>query len=306
MSAPAIDLSREAARARTRQGLSHHVGRAALYLLVAVLAVIFTAPFFFSISSSLKSTEELHTFPPTLVPAVPQFANYARVFQVVPYGTFYVNTVIIASVATLGNVLAAALSGYGFARFRWRGRDICFLILLSTLVLPEEVVIIPKFLMFHLIPEALFGQTWIDTWWPLILPSWIGGGAFNVFLMRQFFLQLPRELDEAALVDGAGYFRILWSILLPLTKPALATVAIFSFLNHWNDFIHPLIYLNSISKFPLSLGLRWFQQLPQEASEPREHYMMAAALMMALPCIVIFFLMQRYFVRGIVMSGIKG
>jgi multiple sugar transport system permease protein len=306
MTAPALDRSLPAAPAATRQRLGARAGRLGLYLLTLLLAVIFTAPFFFSLSSSLKTAQELHIFPPSLLPAVPQFQNYARVFQVVPYGTFYINTIIIAGAATIGNVLASALAGYGFARFRWRGRDVCFLILLSTLVLPEEVVIIPKFLMFHLIPEKLFGQSWINTWWPLILPSWIGGGAFNVFLMRQFLMQLPRELDEAATIDGAGYFRILWSILLPLTKPALATVAIFSFLGHWRDFIHPLIYLNSKEKFPLSIGLRWFQQLPLEASEPREHLLMAAALLMALPCILIFFLMQRYFVRGIVMSGIKG
>ena len=127
------------------------------------------------------------------------------------------------------------------------------------------------FLVGAEIPEYLFGTSWINTWWPLILPSWIGGGAFNVFLLRQFLMQLPRDLDEAATIDGAGPFRILWSILLPLTQPALATVAIFSFLAHWRDFIHPLIYLNSREKFPLSLGLRALQQLPLEASEPREH-----------------------------------
>ncbi len=306
MGAPALDLSTPASGtvARRRAGLP--LRTLALYVLVVLLAVVFTAPFFFSVSSSLKTPQELHVFPPSPLPTQAQPQNYLRVFEVVPFGRFYVNTILITVVATLGNVLAAALAGYGFARFRWRGRDLCFLILLSTLVLPEEVVIIPKFLMFHLIPEKLFGHTWIDTWWPLILPSWIGGGAFNVFLMRQFLMQLPRELDEAALVDGAGYFRTLWSILLPLTKPALATVAIFSFLGHWNDFIHPLIYLNSIEKFPLSLGLRWFQQQPTDPTEPREHLMMAAALMMALPCIILFFVMQRYFVRGIVMSGIKG
>jgi multiple sugar transport system permease protein len=306
MTAPALDRSMPAARVAARHRLGARLGRLGLYGLTLLLAVVFTAPFFFSLSSSLKTAQELHIFPPSLLPAAPQFQNYARVFQVVPYGTFYINTVIIAATATIGNVLASALAGYGFARFRWRGRDLCFLILLSTLVLPEEVVIIPKFLMFHIIPERLFGQSWINTWWPLILPSWIGGGAFNVFLMRQFLMQLPRELDEAATIDGAGYVRILWSVLLPLTKPALATVAIFSFLGHWRDFIHPLIYLNSRDKFPLSIGLRWFQQLPLEASEPREHLLMAAALLMALPCILIFFLMQRYFVRGIVMSGIKG
>ena len=306
MGAPALDLSTPASGAVARRRAGLPLRTLALYVLVVLLAVVFTAPFFFSVSSSLKTPQELHVFPPNPLPAQPQFQNYLRVFEVVPFGRFYINTILITVLATFGNVLAAALAGYGFARFRWRGRDLCFLILLSTLVLPEEVVIIPKFLMFHIIPEKLFGHTWIDTWWPLILPSWIGGGAFNVFLMRQFLMQLPRELDEAALVDGAGYFRTLWSILLPLTKPALATVAIFSFLSHWNDFIHPLIYLNSIEKFPLSLGLRWFQQQPTDPTEPREHLMMAAALMMALPCIILFFVMQRYFVRGIVMSGIKG
>ena len=306
MSVQALGRSATSAQRSVPGRVSTSLGRLALYAVTILLAIIFTAPFFFSLSSSLKSVEELHIFPPTFVPSVLRFDNYARVFQVVPYGAFYLNSILIAGTATIGNVLCAALAGYGFARFRWRGRDICFLVLLSTLVLPEEVVIIPKFLMFHIVPDRLFGQSLINTWWPLILPSWIGGGAFNVFLMRQFLMQLPRELDEAAKIDGAGPFRILWSVLLPLTKPAIATVAIFSFLAHWRDFIHPLIYLSSREKFPLSLGLRWFQTTAVDGGEPREHLLMAAALLMALPCIVLFFCMQRYFVRGIVMSGTKG
>jgi multiple sugar transport system permease protein len=294
MTVRAIDhRTAPAGRAVTRRRPGRLAGRIGLHLFTALLAVIFTAPFFFSISTSLKSTTELHVFPPVMWPSNPQPYNYVRVFEIVPYGLFYMNTVIIAGTATVGNVICAAIAAYGFARFRWRGREICFLILLSTLVLPEEVVIIPKFLMFHIIPEMLFGYSWINTWWPLILPSWIGGGAFNVFLLRQFLLQLPRDLDEAATIDGAGPFRILWSILLPLTQPALATVAIFSFLAHWRDFIHPLIYLNSREKFPLSLGLRWFQTVPLEGGEPREHLLMAAALLMALPCIILFFTMPR-------------
>jgi multiple sugar transport system permease protein len=306
MSVQALGRSSATARSAVPGRPAVKISRALLYVLMAALGLLFAAPFLFTISSSLKSVQELHVFPPTLVPSVPRFDNYARVFEIVPYGTFYLNTVIIAGTATLGNVVCAALAGYGFARFRWRGRDICFLILLSTLVLPEEVVIIPKFLMFHIVPDRLFGQSLINTWWPLILPSWIGGGAFNVFLMRQFLMQLPRELDEAAEIDGAGPFRILWAVLLPLTKPAIATVAIFSFLAHWRDFIHPLIYLSSREKFPLSLGLRWFQTTAVDGSEPREHLLMAAALLMALPCILLFFGMQRYFVRGIVMTGSKG
>lgn len=160
--------------------------------------------------------------------------------------------------------------------------------------------------MFHLIPTAVLGQTLIDTWWPLILPSWFGGGAFSVFLLRQFFLQLPRELDEAALIDGASTAHIFWHILLPLSKPALATVAIFSFLGHWNAFLEPLIFVTSTSKFPLSVGLRWLQQNPADPTIPQDHLLMAGSVLMVVPPVIIFFAMQRYFIQGVVMSGIKG
>ena len=155
-------------------------------------------------------------------------------------------------------------------------------------------------------PKALIGKTLIDTYWPLILPSWFGGGAFNVFLLRQFFMQIPRDFDEAAVLDGASSWQIFWMIMLPLSRPALATVAVFSFLGQWNDFIHPLIYLNTSDKFPLSLGLRYFQQQPTDAMEPREHLLMAASLLMVAPAVTVYLFAQRYFVRGIVMSGIKG
>ncbi|HEX4816040.1 MAG TPA: carbohydrate ABC transporter permease [Nonomuraea sp.] len=281
-----------------------------LYATMVVAAIVFMVPFLFAIGTSLKPPHLLHVHPPQLFPPVGEMlpGNYQRVFVVpfVPFAAFYQNTVIITLASMVGSVITAAASAYGFARFRWPGRDLMFGVLLATLVLPEEVVIIPKFLMFHLVPEALFGSTWIDTWWPLIVPSYFGGGAFAVFLLRQFFLQIPREFDEAAVIDGASSWDILWRIIVPLSKPALATVAIFSFLGHWNDFIHPLIYLNSTEKFPLSVGLRWFQQQPTDPIEPRENLMMAASVLMITPAIVLFFSMQRYFVRGIVMSGIKG
>lgn len=293
---------------RTRATNLRRAQRGLLYLAALALAIVFMGPFTFSVFSSLKAPPELYSFPPTVIPNDPQWSNYVTVwnYKNIPFATFYQNTILIVLLATTGNLIAATLAGFGFARFRWRGRDFFFMVLLSTLVLPEEVVIIPKFLMFHLIPTALFGKSWIDTWWPLILPSWIGGGAFNVFLLRQFFMQIPRELDEAAVLDGAGYGQILFRVILPLAKPAVATVAIFSFLGHWNDFIHPLIYLSSTRNFPLSVGLRWFQQQPTDPSEPREHLLMVAALLMVIPCIAIFFAMQRYFVRGIVLSGLKG
>jgi ABC-type glycerol-3-phosphate transport system permease component len=277
-------------------------------LLAAFGALLFMGPFFFAISSSLKTAAEIHMFPPLLWPAEAMFSNYTRIFQLdgVQFARWYLNSLIITCASVLGTVVTASAAAYGFSRFRWRFREFFFIVLLSTLVLPEEVVIIPKFLMFHFVPMTLFGQTWIDTWWPLILPSWFGGGAFSVFLLRQFFLQVPRDLDEAAVIDGANSWQILWQILLPLAQPALATVAIFSFLTHWNDFFHPLIYLSTVDRFPLSVGLRWLQQYATDPSEPRDHLLMAASILMVLPCVVIFFTMQRYFVRGIVMSGIKG
>jgi multiple sugar transport system permease protein len=282
--------------------------RFVLYLLAVVCSALFMGPFLFTVFSSLKSVPEIHLFPPTLLPAVPQWHNYVDVFTIpgVPFDVFYLNSFIITTLAVLGTVTTATASAYGFARFKWTGRDVLFVVLLSTLVLPEEIVLIPKFLMFNNVPRALIGRTLIDTWWPLILPAWFGGGAFNVFLLRQFFLQIPKELDEAAVIDGANSWQILWNVILPLSRPALATVAIFSFLGNWNDFIHPLIYLNSNANFPLALGLRYFQQQPVDATQPRDHLLMAASLLMILPPVVLFFSAQRYFVRGIVMSGIKG
>jgi multiple sugar transport system permease protein len=293
---------------RVSGGWARYARRGALYALATLGAILFMGPFLFAISGSLKSVTEIHVFPPTLLPMRPAFENYARLFDIsgVYFARWYLNSIIITVLAVIGTVLTATAAAYGFSRFRWRGRDFCFIVLLSTLVLPEEVVIIPKFLLFHYVPLALFGHTWIDTWFPLIVPSWFGGGAFSVFLLRQFFMQIPRDLDEAATIDGANSWQILWRILMPLAQPALATVAIFAFLTHWNDFFHPLIYLSSVENFPLSVGLRWFQQTANDQSEPREHLLMAASMLMVLPCVLIFFTMQRYFVRGIVMSGIKG
>lgn len=284
------------------------IARAILYLGITAGAILFMLPFLFALTSSLKTPQELRIFPPAFLPAVPQWQNYPSLFELanIPYGIWYENSVIITLLATVGTVLSASASAYGFSRFRWPGRDVMFTVLLGTLILPEFVVLIPRFLMFHLVPTALIGQSLIDTWWPLILPAWFGGGAFAVFLLRQFFLQLPRELDEAALIDGASSFNIFWQILLPLSKPALATVAIFAFLANWNAFIEPLIFITSTNKFPLSVGLRWLQQNPSDPTIPQDHLLMAGSVLMVLPPVVIFFAMQRYFIQGVVMSGIKG
>ncbi len=282
-----------------RSPLRQHFGKILLYLTAIITALAFSIPFLWTIASSLKSAAELHIFPPTFWPETIRWKNYSDVFTLVPFATFIWNTVIITGFAMLGQILSAAAVAYGFSRFRFPGRDALFFLVLSTMMLPWQVTIVPTFLLFR-----YFG--WINTFWPLIIPSYFGGGAFYIFLLRQFFMTIPKDLDEAAKLDGASSVRIFWSIILPLAKAAVATVAIFSFLQHWNEFIGPLIFLNSTEKFTLSIGLRYFLDNPFESDEPREAILMAASLIVALPPLVLFFTAQQYFVRGIVTTGIKG
>ncbi|HEX2482784.1 MAG TPA: carbohydrate ABC transporter permease [Methylomirabilota bacterium] len=289
-------LARPAARRARRP--AQLVSRGAILLALVVLGALFAFPFFWQLVSSFKDLSEIQASPPRFIPARLRWENYTAVWKLVPFGRFTVNTLTVAILATVGQTLSAAAVAYGFARFRFRGREVLFALCLSSLMLPWEVTIVPQFIMFRELG-------WLDTLAPLIVPHWFGGGAFNIFLLRQFFLTIPRDLDEAAKIDGAGYGRIFWSILLPLSRPALITVAIFSFLAHWSEFITPLIYLNSTENFVLSLGVRHLQTLP--TSEPaRDHLLMAAATLVTLPPIVVFFALQRYFVRGVVMTGLKG
>lgn len=289
------------ARARLAGSSAVHTAwaRLALYACCLVLALLFMVPFVWTVSTSFKAPQEIFVFPPTWLPVAPKPHNYIEVWQRVPYGTFVLNSSIVTSLSVIGQTLTASMVAYGFARYRFPGRDLLFLLTLGTLILPREVTIIPAFLMFKY-------MHWLDTLLPLIVPNWFGGGAFSIFLLRQFFLSLPRELDEAARIDGAGAIRTLWSVILPLSKPALATVAILAFLQHWNEFFEPLIFLNSPGKFTLPIGIRYFQLLGSQGGEPMVQLLMAASLMMTLPCIVLFFAGQQYFVRGVVMSGLKG
>lgn len=267
--------------------------------LLVVLAVVFVFPFFWTVSSSLKAVSELYTFPPILFPAIPQWKNYATVVETVPFLTWMGNSFFVVILSTIGVLLSASLAGYAFARFQFRGRNLIFILTLGTMMLPAQVTLIPQFVLFH-------DLGWIDSLKPLWVPFWFGGGAFYIFLLRQFILSLPRELDEAAVIDGASPFGILWRILLPLCKPALATVAVVSFIGRWDDFIEPLIYLNSPQNFTLALGLNFFRTVPDSGGLPTDHLLMAASVMTTLPPIVLFFFAQRYFVSGIVLSGIKG
>jgi len=273
-------------------------GQPVVYILLVVLSAAFTFPFIWTVLTALKAPWEIFRFPPIFIPEKLLWDNFAEVWRQAPFLTFLKNTLIVAGLSIAGDIITASLVAYGFARFRFPGKEFLFLLVLSVLILPEEVTIIPQFLIYRTLG-------WVDTLKPLILPAFLGGGAFNIFLLRQFFLTIPRDLDEAAMIDGAGSLRILWQILIPLAKPAMATVAIFSFLFHWNDFFRPLIYLNSIDNFTLSLGLRFFQTSADSGGEPTQHLLMAASVMMTIPVIVLFFSMQGYFIEGITMSGIK-
>lgn len=286
------------ARAAKRQQV---IGRVVLYAVAIGASLLFMLPFAWTVFSSLKSPSELYLFPPRWLPETPRFYNYVEVFEVAPFGRWLWNTVVVAVLATFGAVFSAALTGYSFARFRYPGRDLIFMLTLSTLMLPSEVTLIPLYLLFNKIK-------WLDTYLPLIVPAFFGGGAFLIFMMRQFFMTIPMDLDEAARIDGAGYLRIFFQILLPLSGPVLATAAVITFIADWNAFLFPYIILNDKAKFTIGIGIKYFQTIASniDSMEPRENLLMAASLMMTAPIIVLFFTAQRYFVRGIVMSGIKG
>jgi multiple sugar transport system permease protein len=271
------------------------------YFILIALGVVFMFPWFWSVGTSLKTSQELYIYPPPFVPATPQFGNYPEVFNLIPFWNWIKNSLIVVALSTIGSVASAILVAYAFARFRWRGRDLIFGVTLATMMLPAEVTLIPQYLLFKYL-------TWLDTIKPLWVPAWFGGGAYAIFLIRQFIMSLPREFDEAATIDGANPITVLTMILAPLMKPVIATIAVMNFIWAWNDFMGPLIYLATPRKFTLALGLRYFDTARpgQSWGIPQDHYMMAAVVMSTTPVILLFFAAQRYFVQGIVMSGIKG
>lgn len=251
-------------------------------------------PLAWMFSTSIKTLGTVFEIPPVWIPAEPQWQNYLEVFQVVPFARFIYNTATITLLDVIGKVLSCSMVAYSFARLRWRGRDLMFMIMLATLMLPHQVTLIPQFVLYRQLG-------WINTIIPLVLPNWFGG-PFLTFLLRQYFLTIPTELDDAARMDGATIFDIYWRVILPLAKPGLAAVAIFMFNSSWNDFLGPLIYLHDPSLYTIALGLRTFQ----DQFYTSWHLLMAASLISMLPVIIIFFVAQKYFIQGIVFTGIKG
>lgn len=292
MTEPVVGMKRQSGTSRS---IWATVWLVVLQVFMTFLVISFLVPTFWMISSSLKVSTEVFAHPIVWLPKAPHWNNYVKAFALLPLMTFMTNTLIIVFFAVLGTVVSSALVAYSFARIQWPGRNFWFSLLLATMMLPDVVTLVPRFLIFK-------NLRWIDTWLPLIVPYWGGVGAIYVFLMRQFFLGIPLELEDASEIDGASRMRVLLQILLPLSKPVIATVAVFALLQHYNDFMNPLIYINSMDKWPLALGIRAYN----DSYVKNWEVVFAASTVMLAPMVVIFIMAQRYFVQGIAMTGFGG
>lgn len=269
--------------------------QAAIHLVLAVGGILMLLPIVWMVSTSFKEPEAILAFPPQWLPHPFTWSNYVAALTKpgMPFMGFFQNSLVVTILSVIGNLISSALVAFAFSRLRWRGRDVLFVVLLATMMLPSHVTMIPVFILFKYLG-------WVDTFKPLVVPAFFGSPLY-IFILRQFMLTLPRELDEAARLDGAGSLTLLTRILLPLSRPALATVAVLSFQSHWSDFMGPLIYLNSSDKFTLPLGLHLFHGQYGTQWGP----LMAAATMTVLPIVILFLFAQRYFIQGMTMTGLK-
>jgi len=266
------------------------------YLLILAGLLWIIVPLAWMLSSALKDNVDIFRFPPDLIPAHPAWGNFIAGFTAIPFLRYLGNSLIIAVPATVGTVFSAACAAYAFARLRFPGSRVIFVITLATLMVPDAVTLVPGYLIFSWLG-------WVGTYLPLIVPSFFGGGAFNIFLLRQFFRSIPRELDESARIDGANFWQIFWHIILPQSISALSAVGVFDFVDHWNDFFGPLIYLSNQDQYTLTVGLASFRDI---YGNTQWNLLMADSLLATIPVVAIFFLFQRVFIQGVVVSGIKG
>ena len=265
-----------------------------LFLITAAGAVIFIIPFAWMLSTAGKQGNLVWKVPPVWIPPTYQWSNYFESWKMLPFTAFYLNTLTLVVLTVTGVVISSSIAAFAFARLRFPGRDIFFIIVLSTMMLPWHVTIIPQYILYSKLG-------WVNTLKPLWVQWWFGD-AFSIFLLRQFFMSIPLELDDAALIDGCSRFGVFLRIILPLSLPALAVVAIFECTWAWNNFFGPLIYLDSIKLFPVALGLRQFQQ----KAGTNIQYMMAQTVIFVIPVLILFFIAQKRFIQGIVVSGVKG
>ncbi len=269
------------------------IGRYLIYAALLVIALSMLVPFLWMLSTSLMSDLEVYQFPPRFIPAVLRWSNFAEAMTLQPFGRFFLNTMIVAAASVIGQLTFCSMAAYAFARLQFRWRDKIFALYLSTMMIPAIVTIIPAFLIIN-----TFG--WINTYWALFTPTL--SSVWGIFLLRQFFLTIPKDLEDAARVDGASEFTIFWKVILPLSKPALATLAIFAFMASWKDFLWPLIVTNRVDMRTVEVGIANFSNL-YTTDWPHQ---MAAAVVVMLPIVIVFIIAQKYFVKGITMTGLKG
>lgn len=274
---------------------SHRIGMTITYIILISCAIICLIPFFWMILTSFKSTAEAYSFPPTIFPKKWLFQNYPNGLSVTDFPTFTKNTVILAVGCTIGTVISAAVVAYGFARFKAKGSKLWYAALMATMMLPSQVTLIPQYLLYY-------NMGMVDTYGPLLIPAWLGGGAYNIFLYCQFFKSLPGELNEAATIDGANSFQTFIYIMFPAVKPVSMAVGVMALVYNWNDFYTPLIYLNSTKKFTIAIGMQF---LNSDMAGTKIGQLMAVACITMVPVLIIFFVCQKYFVQGIKMSGMK-
>lgn len=266
-----------------------------LYIILVAVLIVWLFPFYWILRTAFMRYEQILAYPPMWFPDPPIWDNFTEGLKVLPFMRFYLNTIVIVGICLAGTIFTSTLCSYAFSRLRWPGRDKVFSIILTSMMLPGAVTLIPTFIGW----TQVHG---VNTILPLTVPSWLGGGAFFIFLLRQFYMTIPREYDEAAVVDGAGYFTIYLRILLPMIKPAVISVGMFCFINNWNDFMMPLVYLSDENKYTISLGLRSFMGM----YNTDWGYMMAATTVAVIPVMIIFLIGQKYIVEGVVMTGLKG
>ncbi len=281
-------------RQRWSRRLERQVYHTFAYLIMSALAFVFLIPLFWMISTALKDRAQTWLFPPQWIPNPIIWDNFARVFRVGPFALFLRNTVILVFWNILGQALASTLVAYGFARLHFPGRGFLFILMIATLMIPYQVTLIPTYIIFTRLG-------WVNTMLPLTLPSFFGS-AFFIFLMRQYMMTIPFDLDEAARIDGCNTFQILYRILLPLCKPPLTIIVVFTFIGVWNDFLGPLIYLNDVEKYTIALGLSLFRG----RTGTDWNLLMAASLMAVLPSLVLYFFAQKRLIGGIASVGLKG
>ncbi len=278
------------------------IKKAVLHAVLIAGAVVFSIPFIWLVTTAFKTDAEMGAFPPVWLPErwkppidwSDLFYHFERALTFIPYWRYTLNSAYVTAMSILGELVSVSLVAYGFSRVRFKGRDVLFVLVLSTMMLPGQVTMIPTFLIFKWLG-------WYNTLKPLWFPAFTAS-AFYIFLMRQFMLTIPADLEDAAKIDGCGHFRIYWQIVLPLVKPALATIAIFTFMGAWNDFMRPLIYITDLDLMPLSLGLQMFKGSHGAEWGP----LMAASLIMVLPVVILFFSAQKYFIQGVTLTGMKG